>query len=603
FSEVRLNGLEGRYSQILIDGRATFSALNGVYGLDQIPANMIEQVEVVRGGGSALYGGNAVGGVINIITKDPETNSFNASYTQAYTNGTNPDGTIQLSSSAINDDQNLGMYLFGMHRDRLNWDANDDGFCEVPNLTVNSFGGRMFYKPTHIDKISLEFHAVSDDRRGGSDFSVPVHKARIAEATKHHTSSAGITYDHFFDGSINKLSTYLSFQRTNRESYYGAKINETDESGPDAYGTTDNETYVGGVQYISDLGELLGTHLMTVGYEIRYDWIKDVAVNIDRVIDQYTRDHGVYLQDDWTLTDELNILLGVRFENQNHIENMVVSPRANLLYKITEDLSFRGSYSTGFRGPQAFDEDLHITQVNGVSMHQVNADGLKPEYSTGFGGSIDYSFEIAKMPMALSVEYFYTHLNDVFTNVVISDDTASVIIQERRNGSGATVQGGTIELQAQLDDDFDIKTGFTYQMSRYDEAEEWNTGIVAPGTSGTTVDMLRSPDWYGFMSANFYPTERFSVNLSAVLTGPMLAPHLSGYIEYDELKETEAFLEINTKLSYKISLDPGFELILGAQNILNSFQDDFDKGLYRDAGYVYGPSRPRTLFFGIKVGI
>jgi outer membrane receptor for ferrienterochelin and colicins len=62
-------------------------------------------------------------------------------------------------------------------------------------------------------------------------------------------------------------------------------------------------------------------------------------------------------------------------------------------------------------------------------------------------------------------------------------------------------------------------------------------------------------------------------------------------------------LEINTKFSYKISLDPGIELIAGVQNVLNSFQDDFDKGLYRDAGYIYGPFRPRTLFVGIKAGI
>ena len=76
FPQVRINGLEGPYSQILINSRPVVSALSGVYGLEQIPVNMIERVEVVRGGGSALFGANAVGGTINIITKDPINNSF-----------------------------------------------------------------------------------------------------------------------------------------------------------------------------------------------------------------------------------------------------------------------------------------------------------------------------------------------------------------------------------------------------------------------------------------------------------------------------------------------------------------------------------------------
>ena len=87
FPQVRINGLEGPYSQILINSRPIISALSGVYGLEQIPTNMIERVEVVRGGGSALFGANAVGGTINIITKDPVSNSFQVSSTMSNVNG------------------------------------------------------------------------------------------------------------------------------------------------------------------------------------------------------------------------------------------------------------------------------------------------------------------------------------------------------------------------------------------------------------------------------------------------------------------------------------------------------------------------------------
>ncbi|MDV7391530.1 TonB-dependent receptor, partial [Arthrospira platensis SPKY1] len=84
FTQLRMNGLEGPYSQVLINSRPVFSALAGVYGLEMLPANMVEKVEVVRGGGSVLYGGNAIAGTVNIITKDPIKNSFEASVNQAF---------------------------------------------------------------------------------------------------------------------------------------------------------------------------------------------------------------------------------------------------------------------------------------------------------------------------------------------------------------------------------------------------------------------------------------------------------------------------------------------------------------------------------------
>lgn len=80
FTQVRINGLDGHYSQILMNSRPVFSALAGVYGLEQIPATMIDRVEVMRGGGSALFGSSAVGGTINIITKDPMVNTANVSH-------------------------------------------------------------------------------------------------------------------------------------------------------------------------------------------------------------------------------------------------------------------------------------------------------------------------------------------------------------------------------------------------------------------------------------------------------------------------------------------------------------------------------------------
>jgi len=107
----------------------------------------------------------------------------------------------------------------------------------------------------------------------------------------------------------------------------------------------------------------------------------------------------------------------------------------------------------------------------------------------------------------------------------------------------------------------------------------------------------------------YAPTKRFQNNLSGVYTGSMLVPHLAGAPENpteDRLENTPSFFELNLKSSYLFDLDAhehlGMEVSIGVQNLLDSYQKDFDTGPLRDANYVYGPTRPRTCFVGLKFG-
>lgn len=112
FQQVRINGLEGPYTQILVDSRPIFSALTGVYGLEQIPANMIERVEIMRGGGSALFGSSAIAGTINIITKEPLRNSAQISHSLTMIGGDRPDNNTTINASLVTDDHKAGIYMF-----------------------------------------------------------------------------------------------------------------------------------------------------------------------------------------------------------------------------------------------------------------------------------------------------------------------------------------------------------------------------------------------------------------------------------------------------------------------------------------------------------
>lgn len=598
FSQIRINGLEGKYSQVLIDGKAIFSALNGVYGLEQIPTNMIDRIEVVRGGGSSLYGGNAIAGVVNIITKEPAINFFNADFVQGLTNGDTPDNTLSLNGSIISDKQDIGMFLFGMNRDRDEWDANGDGFTEIGRLNVKSFGARAFYKPNYKSKLSAEFHTIFHEIRGGDSLHLMPHFTNTTEMTEHKTKSGQLQYEQYLSAGRNKISVYGSFQNTFRNSYYGAGQD------PNAYGSTDNETFAVGTQYTHMLDNLWGFHILTIGYEFNYDWMKDLAPAYNRTIDQTTKSNGLYVQDDWNLTDRFNVIIGSRFDKHNLIDNIIISPRANFLYKLMDNLSVRASISTGYRAPQAFDEDLHITQVGGEGVVIRLDESLSPEYSISFGGSADYSFQIANIPMALSLEYFHTTLSDVFVLIDGGKDENGSLVMIRRNGESALVTGGTAELQVQFSKHCDFKAGLTAQSSIYDKEVEWSSGDSDAGIAPQFSDKIfRTPDLYGFFNLNWEVNTRLTTGISGIYTGSMHVPHYAGYVENDELLKSDSFFELNAKISYKLFLNPNIELSIGLYNILNNFQNDFDKGINRDAGFVYGPSRPFSIFWGIKTAI
>ncbi len=601
FSQVRLNGLEGKYSQVLIDGKAIYSSLNGVYGLDQIPTNMIDRVEVIRGGGSSLYGGNAIAGVINIITRTPAENIFKCAVNQSYTNNQKSDNNVQISGSIINDEQNLGLFLFGTNHNRDEWDANNDGFTEVGRLNVKTLGGNLFYKPNYLSKISFEYHTVYHEIRGGDSLDLPQHQANICESTKHNTNVFQAQYEQYIGSTNDKLTSYASYQVTKRNSYYGANRDIN------AYGTTDNQTNALGIQYSHLQNDLWGEHIIIAGYEYNYDNMDDLAPAYNRIIHQEVTTNGFYVQDDWCVNDWLDLVFGSRFDKHNMIENLIISPRANLMLKPIEDLSLRFSFSTGYRAPQAFDEDLHITQVNGGGMVIKLSDELKPEYSRSFSASIDYVVRPFNLPIGISFEVFNTNLNDAF--ILEEQDIVEKgnMILLRKNGNNATVRGLTAEAEFNINS-LNIKIGTTLQSSKYDTQVQWSSGDENKGVAAQyTKNILRTPDIYGYFTFNWLPVKDLTLNLSGIITGSMNIPHYAGgigrdnnLIEQDILYKSSGFFELNTKISYKILKNPNLEISLGMQNILNSFQNDFDRGINRDAGYIYGPARPQSIFVGLS---
>ena len=594
FTQVRINGLDGQYSQILVDSHPVFSALTGVYGLEQIPANMIERVEVLRGGGSALFGSSAIGGTINVITKEPSRNSAQMSHTLTSIGGSNSyDNNTMLNASLVTESGRAGLCVFGQSRHRSGYDHDGDGFTEVPVINSQSVGMRSFFRTGAYSRITAQYHHINEFRRGGDMLDRPPHEALIAEQIDHSIDGGSLSFDISSPDRRNRFNAYASFQNTARKSYYGSKQD------PDAYGTTHDLTVAAGMQYIHEFRKLLFMPSeLTFGTEYSYDDLGDRSIGYDIHTDQTVHIVGAYLQNEWK-TRKWSLLVGGRLDKHNLVDHVIFSPRVNVRFNPSEAVNLRVSYAGGYRAPQAFDEDMHIAIVGGKRVRIRLADDLREERSHSVSLSADLYHTFGKVQTNLLVEGFYTILDDVFALRDMDDAADGGKVKERYNGSGATVRGFNVEGRAAFTRWFELQAGVTLQQSRYKEPEFWSEDAEVPPVRR----MFRTPDTYGYFTASFKPVRNFTADLSGTCTGSMLVQHMAGSgVAQDVAVSTPSFFDMNIRLSYDVRIykEITMQLYGGVQNLFNAYQKDFDKGVDRDSGYIYGPSLPRSWFVGAK---
>ena len=595
FPQVRINGLEGPYTQLLIDSKPIMSALSGVYGLEQIPVNMVERIEVVKGGGSALFGANAIAGTVNIITKEPLSPSLSVGTDVQAIGGTTYSQNFNANGAILSKDRHFGASFYQTFRKRNPYDRDNDGFSEIGMLTNNSFGTKLFYNINSKNKIKIEYHTTNEKRRGGNNFDMQPHYADICEATEHLINALSLNYDFVSSDGKHRLNVYSSAQSIDRNSYYGS------HQDPNGYGITNDLTFLAGAMANHHLDKFLFSKAsITYGAEYSTNRLDDQLKAYNIRTQQNVSTIGMYVQSEWT-SRYLNLLIGARMDKHNLLSSPVLVPRLSLLYKYNDSWQVRASYSSGYRAPQAYDEDFDITQVGGMSLRTKLADNLNAEYSNSFSLSSDhYAFLGENWQANLLIEGFYTILNDVFATRIIEQDTINnIIYQERYNASGADVAGVSLSAKLAYKDLVTFSLGYTLQTSKYKQTEYWSDDESVEGTDY----LLRSPEDYGFFSMDISAIRNTNITLGGTYTGKMKVAHYAGYIEQDRLETTPRFFDLNAAISYDIKAGKGLILQLkcGVNNILDSFQNDFDQGADRDAGYIYGPTQPRTFYIGAKL--
>jgi len=604
YTQLRMNGLGGGYSQILINGRPIFSPLTGLYGLEQLPTNMIDRIEVVRGGGSSLYGSSAIGGTVNVLTKVPEDNFYELNTFYQNINGKANDIVLSGNASLVSGNKNSGASFFINHRERDLYDHNEDGFSEIPKLENTSFGINIFFLPTENQKLEVNLSNLNEFRYGGELTEKPAYLTQQSEERTHNVWMGSVDYQVNFNNDKSSLITYAAWQNTKRKHYTGIFPDEESEiqvhiENP-PYGTSTSTTLQGGFQFNHKVYDFInGTNTFTFGGEYVVDAVFDEISAYNYLIDQTTKDLGLFLQSDWELLPALTLLSGVRMDKHSLVDNLVFSPRVSLLYKYKTNTQFRFSFGTGFRAPQAFDADLHIAFAGGGISRVTLSPDLISEKSLSYTASINYDKPMERFIGGFTLEGFYTRLNNPFFLQPIGQDNFGELF-EKQNGQGATVQGATLEFRANYDKKIQMETGFTIQSSKFDDKVQYFDEI-----DGLKA-FIRTPNDYGFVTLSGTPNKKINISLNYTYTGRMKIPHFAGAANQsvDEIITSNSFSELSAKAGYTISLkkmQTKIEFYGGVKNIFNSYQSNFDIGKNRDSNFVFGPSLPRTFYIGIKL--
>lgn len=586
--DIHINGLEGPYTLVLIDGMPIVSGLSTVYGLSGIPSSLIDQVEIVKGPASSLYGSEAVGGLINVITKHPD-NAPLFFFDSFMTDWEEYNLDLGLKTNVGNKANMLLGVNYYNYSNPI--DNNNDNFTDVTLQDRISVFQKWSFKRKNNRVFSLAGRYFYEDRWGGE-----------MQWTPQYRGGTEVYGESIYTSRFEIIGNYqLPIQeRVNFQFSY------SDHDQNSVYGDSPYlaQQRIGFGQLTWDLSNEKNDWLF--GIAGRYNYYNDntsVTEEPDKVFIP-----SVFVQNEFSLNNKHKLLLGARYDyDERH--GSIFTPRIAYRFKPTEDDIFRLNAGTGFRVVNLFTEEhAALTGSRDVIINEK----LKPEQSYNININYLKKFYTKKGHiLGLDVSAWYTY----FTNAILPDyDTnPNQVIYENLNGRATSI-GASVNFDAVLTNNFKALVGFTIQE-------------VAQMENGVKVQQILTEKYSGTWSLTYnIPKYNFAIDYTGNLYGPMRLPVLG---DLDPRKEQSPLWSIqNIQFTYKGLTN--FEFYGGVKNLLNwtpnrgnpflisRADDPFDEnvvfdtngnvvpttdnpyGLTFDPTYIYAPNQGRRLFFGLR---
>lgn len=597
-NNIRINGIEGPNTAVLVDGMPIMSSLASVYGLNGISPMLIKQVEVIKGPMSTLYGSEALGGVINIITKNPATapsltvNSFSTTHSEIAT---------ELAAVPIRQRGNVNMLLSGslFHVGKYH-DNNGDAFSDRPLETRVS----LFTKATTTDDMGFERSSIvakvyHEDRNAGVESFLNNYGA-LRGSDQFYGESVRTRRAEFFGATRLALGIDLQFAASThyQDSWYG----------PTHFEASQSDGFLQAIWTPRETLNIPDEHDALVGIALRgqrYDDDTAATGSYDeggqplsnqpdtRVIP------GVFVQDDWRISNTVRLLGGYRMDLQPDY-GFIGSPRLAVKWSPRPSTQIRTNAGTGFRVVNLFTED-HAAYTGGRAT--VVAHDLKPERSVSFAGGITHTLHGIGEPMTVDLDVFWTR----FSNKIEPDyDTPGEIRYANLDGT-ATTRGLGVQIQG------GVARGLRYTLGG-------TLMDVFTRVDGTRNDLEFAPSFQATVGVNWSLTRNLAIDYTAQVVGPMALPEFDESTRLAYRRATGATLRRrsptyaihNLQLTRDVDVDRDWRLqayaaienafgyrqsspLVGYYDGVPGFGDTFD------TSYVYGPIEGVHLGIGLRL--
>ncbi len=565
-NDIHINGMEGPYTLVLINGMPVMSSLSTVYGLNGIPTSLIKQIEIIKGPSSTLYGTEAVAGVINIITKDPidvytiELESFITSHLEK-----------NIDFSYAPKMKKLDVLLSGNYFKLDNFlDDNKDNFTDIPFSERLSLFNQWNFKRISQKKLSLSAKYYQEDRSGG-----------VKEWNENLRGNDSIYGESIYTDRIELVASYelptdediridASFNYHHQDSYYGNTKYEAFQN-----------IYFANLIWNKSVGH---NHDFISGLSYRYQTFVDSTL---ANINERKFIPALFLQDEITINRKWTSLLGIRTDyNDEH--GFIFSPRLNFKFKPKIYTTFRLNAGTGFRIVNLFTED-HAFLTG--SREVLVVEDLKPEESYNISLNVSHIFSLTRSTGTIDIDAFYTY----FTNKITPDYDVNPNQIIYANLDGFSVSRGlAFNIQQNFEFPLSIKAGGTY------------LDIYSVDNNNTKDDELFTPSFTGVFSLSYnWDKKNTFIDWTAKVTGSMSLP--TYLYPFERSKESPWFSQHH--LQIKKVFSKSITAFVGVKNVLNytqesplvdwqnPFGDDFD------TSYAYGPLQSRRFLFGLSLKI
>lgn len=573
--DIHINGLEGPYTMVVIDGMPVVSGLSTVYGLSGIPQSLVERIEIVKGPASTLYGSEAVGGLINVITKDVKKASLLSldHFTTTWGEVNNDIGLKYKVSQKVSGLMGINYFNY-----QIPLDKNNDGFTDITLSERISIFNKLSIKRENNKIFHLAGRYVYEDRWGGQ-----------TNWTNDQRGGDSIYAESIY---TNRWEAYGSYELPVKEKFF-FQFSSNGHQQNSYYGTT--PFFATQTVLFAQLlwTKTIGRNNLLAGASSRYTHYDDntsaTGGGEDQTLNAPSKIHlpGVFFQNDWMINENNRILLGVRLDH-NSLHGLIFTPRIN--YKLNSQNKkniLRISLGNGYRVANVFSEDhAALTGARDV----IFKESLSPE--TSYNANINFVKQVRTKKnhfMTFDATAFYTY----FTNKIIPDYETHVnqIIYQNLNGH-AVSQGISANIDFQLGKNWSINAGGTAMSVTSIEDGIKKIQLLTERFSGVWRIQYTIPTW------------KLVVDYTGNVYGPMHLPLLGPLDNRDKLSPTYSIQNIQLTKKFKNSL----EIYGGVKNLLNfrpaansiarAF-DPFDKLVDFDANgqAIVTSSNPNALTF------